>query len=36
MPTILVNNAVHSARDGFRHLDAATLDAHYAVNVRAA
>jgi 3-oxoacyl-[acyl-carrier protein] reductase len=33
--TILVNNAAHSTRDGFERLDAATLDAHYAVNVRA-
>jgi 3-oxoacyl-[acyl-carrier protein] reductase len=35
-PTILVNNAAHSARDGFETLDAAGLDAHYAVNVRGA
>ncbi len=35
-PSILVNNAAHSERDGFERLDAATLDAHYAVNVRAA
>ncbi len=34
-PTILVNNAAHSTRDGYEALDAATLDAHYAVNVRA-
>jgi 3-oxoacyl-[acyl-carrier protein] reductase len=33
--SILVNNAVHSTRDGWRALDAATLDAHYAVNLRA-
>lgn len=33
-PTILVNNAAHSTRDGFMALDAATLDAHYAVNLR--
>ncbi len=33
-PTILVNNAAHSTRDGFMSLDAATLDAHYAVNLR--
>jgi 3-oxoacyl-[acyl-carrier protein] reductase len=32
---ILVNNAVHSTRDGWQALDAATLDAHYALNVRA-
>lgn len=34
-PSILVNNAAHSTRDGYERLDAATLDAHYAVNVRA-
>ncbi len=34
-PSILVNNAAHSTRDGFQRLDAETLDAHYAVNVRA-
>src|SRR6516162_6317733 len=33
-PSILVNNAAHSARDGFEKLDASGLDAHYAVNVR--
>ena len=33
--SILVNNAAHSARDGYAALDAATLDAHYAVNLRA-
>ena len=33
--TVLVNNAAHSTRDGFSELDAATIDAHYAVNVRA-
>jgi 3-oxoacyl-[acyl-carrier protein] reductase len=33
-PTILVNNAAYSARDGFEWLDAAGFDAHYAVNVR--
>jgi 3-oxoacyl-[acyl-carrier protein] reductase len=33
-PSILVNNAAHSERDGFEILDAAGLDAHYAVNVR--
>ena len=31
---ILVNNAAYSMRDGYEQLDAATLDAHYAVNVR--
>ena len=34
-PSILVNNAAYSTRDGFENLDAATLDAHYAVNLRA-
>ena len=34
-PSILVNNAAHSERDGYAALDAATLDAHWAVNVRA-
>jgi 3-oxoacyl-[acyl-carrier protein] reductase len=34
-PSILVNVAAHSRRDGFEELDAETLDAHYAVNVRA-
>jgi 3-oxoacyl-[acyl-carrier protein] reductase len=34
-PTILVNNAAHSTRDGWEALDPATLDAHWAVNVRA-
>ncbi len=34
-PAILVNNAAHSTSDGYGRLDAATLDAHYAVNVRA-
>ncbi len=33
--SILVNNATHSTRDGYQTLDAATLDAHYAVNMRA-
>ena len=33
--SILVNNAAYSTRDDFERLDAATLDAHYAVNVRA-
>jgi 3-oxoacyl-[acyl-carrier protein] reductase len=35
LPDVLVNNAVHSTRDGFELLDAAKLDAHYAVNMRA-
>ena len=34
-PSILVNVAAYSGRDGFEDLDARTLDAHYAVNVRA-
>ena len=34
-PSILVNVASHSTGDGFEALDAETLDAHYAVNVRA-
>jgi len=34
-PSILVNNAAYSTRDGYEALDAATLDAHWAVNVRA-
>jgi 3-oxoacyl-[acyl-carrier protein] reductase len=34
-PSILVNNAVRSTRDGYEMLDAAILDAHYAVNLRA-
>src|SRR5690606_23249340 len=35
MPTILVNNAAHSTRDGFMKLDAKTIDDHYAENMRA-
>jgi 3-oxoacyl-[acyl-carrier protein] reductase len=35
-PSILVNNAAYATRDGFERLDAHTLDAHYAVNLRAA
>ena len=35
-PSILVNNAAYSTRDGFERLDTQTLDAHYAVNLRAA
>ena len=34
-PSVLVNNAAYSTRDGYEALDAATLDAHYAVNLRA-
>ncbi len=33
-PSILVNNAAYSTRDGYEVLDAATLDAHYTVNMR--
>jgi 3-oxoacyl-[acyl-carrier protein] reductase len=33
--SILVNNATYSTHDGWERLDAATLDAHYAVNLRA-
>jgi 3-oxoacyl-[acyl-carrier protein] reductase len=33
-PSILINNATHSTRSGYRELGAADLDAHYAVNVR--
>lgn len=33
--TVLVNNAAHSTRDDVLTLDAAALDAHHAVNVRA-
>lgn len=35
-PTILINNAAHSTLGGWEALDAAALDAHYAVNVRGA
>ncbi|WP_404454723.1 SDR family oxidoreductase [Virgibacillus necropolis] len=35
LPTILVNNAAYSTRDGYQVLDAQTLDNHYAVNMRA-
>lgn len=34
-PSILVNNAAYSVHDGYEDLDAATLDATYAVNLRA-
>jgi 3-oxoacyl-[acyl-carrier protein] reductase len=34
-PSILVNTAAYSTRDGFETLDAEALDVHYAVNVRA-
>ncbi|WP_078548721.1 SDR family oxidoreductase [Litchfieldia alkalitelluris] len=33
-PTILVNNAAHSERDGYLGLNAKTIDDHYAVNMR--
>lgn len=33
--SILVNNAAYSVHDGYQKLDAATLDSHYAVNLRA-
>jgi 3-oxoacyl-[acyl-carrier protein] reductase len=33
-PTILINNAAHSSRDGYELLDAKALDDHYAVNMR--
>ena len=32
--SILVNNAAYSTNDGYERLDAATIDAHYAVNMR--
>ena len=32
--SVLINNAAYSTNDGYEALDAATLDAHYAVNVR--
>ncbi|MFZ3576968.1 SDR family oxidoreductase [Virgibacillus sp. DJP39] len=35
LPTILVNNAAYSTRDGYQTLDSLTLDRHYAVNMRA-
>ena len=33
-PTVLINNAAYSTHHPWQTLDAATLDAHYAVNVR--
>ena len=33
--SILVNSAAYSTNDGYERLDAATIDAHYAVNRRA-
>ncbi|WP_430790684.1 SDR family oxidoreductase [Virgibacillus flavescens] len=35
LPSILVNNAAFSTRDGYKKLDATMLDNHYAVNIRA-
>ena len=35
LPSVLVNNAAYSVNQGYAALDAATLDAHYAVNLRA-
>lgn len=35
-PSVLVNNAAHSARDGYEGLTVHSLDRHYAVNLRAA
>ena len=35
VPSVLVNAAAHSEHDGYEGLDAAGLNAHYAVNVRA-
>jgi 3-oxoacyl-[acyl-carrier protein] reductase len=35
-PSILINNAAHSTHTPYLELDAAALDAHYAVNIRAA
>jgi 3-oxoacyl-[acyl-carrier protein] reductase len=34
--SILINNAAHSTSDSYQQFDAATIDAHYAVNMRAA
>ncbi len=33
-PSILINNAAHSTRDGYLELDGKTMDAHYTVNMR--
>ena len=35
LPSVLVNNAAHSVNGGYAEMDAAALDAHYEVNVRA-
>jgi 3-oxoacyl-[acyl-carrier protein] reductase len=35
VPAVLVNNAAYEVRGGYAEMDEATLDAHYAVNVRA-
>lgn len=34
VPSILINNAAHSTRDGYLNFDAKILDNHYAVNMR--
>jgi 3-oxoacyl-[acyl-carrier protein] reductase len=34
LPTILINNAAHSVKDGYMGLDAMILDEHYRVNMR--
>jgi 3-oxoacyl-[acyl-carrier protein] reductase len=34
-PTIIINNAAYSTRDGYELLDSKVLDDHYAVNMRA-
>ncbi len=34
VPSILINNAAHSTRDGYHNLDAKIMDFHYAVNMR--
>jgi 3-oxoacyl-[acyl-carrier protein] reductase len=34
-PRVLINNAAHSTHTDYASLDAASLDAHYAVNLRA-
>jgi 3-oxoacyl-[acyl-carrier protein] reductase len=35
LPAVLINNAAVAVNGGYAEMDAATLDAHYAVNVRA-
>lgn len=34
VPSILINNAAYSTRDGYEKLEVAEVDAHYAVNIR--